>query len=1123
MKRGSRGRADLVRALAQDNPALTAAMAALLGYQEQPRAEPAGRGGATAAPGASRQAAFTDSPALQYAPADVPFWRIETYEPLVQEATPPPRQRPRTLTDPGWRQRPAQAPVLPPLAPMRTIRTRLRRVAAIQRASADVDLEATVERLSRGELLREVPRQRRRAWGAALYVIEDRARRLVPYWRDQDDVVAMLQQLYPPHGVSLARLGDGEQQPVLRWPEAQRGTSVLPAPHTLVVVLGDLGCLATQSEPLQRFWLHWGRLLHDNHNPAVALVPMPVQDVPAELARLWTVVRWDAGGPAGTAGAPGSRAATVQHLLTLLAPAIRLEPGLLRAVRCLLPEGRGDAGLEARVWQDAALRSQHSLAASLDPERRQAALARFAAQPVPVQSLVLAQIRAWRAQVHEAVWFEEVLSLAPQAQQTAVAAADLEDARQFFLAFAAALRPGESVSSATMAWVYRLTQRVPDTVEHDAEVRQAMQECYELVRPFMDETQIPPWSFPSRGASEGQTARRLALWQVADQVVLQGLESSSASEPFGVRHGSLLGVLRTLSGEVRMVPGPAAEADRSFWQDGLPPAWAKAWGYDEYGAWVTFRLQEIEQRLRWIEPGHFLMGSPENEEGRYANEGPQHNVYIARGFWLFETLCTQALWQAVMGTNPSHFQGARRPVENVSWEDCQTFLERLNARLPGLDTRLPTEAEWEYACRAGTETARYHKDVEAIAWHYDNSNNETHAVQEKCPNAWGLYDMLGNVEEWCQDGRRTYEAITMVDPYGSVDIGSFRSMRGGSWLYPALVARAALRFVVSPGRRDAHFGFRAASSSVNQPGGASATWSASQQQAEPAKTATRSPAAQRCDVQQQCTGSMVLPESAGFLLRTDCEQLRFGRYTRPAWASEMGRDEYGLWGMLEFKGVRQRLRWIPPGRFLMGSPLDEEGRLDREGPQHEVCLTRGFWLFDTPCTQALWQAVMDRNPSQFPGAERPVEQVSWEDCQQFVAAFTQQCPALPLTLPTEAQWEYACRAGTETARYQADLEAIAWYASNSNRATHEVGAKLPNAWGLYDMLGNVLEWCQDGLRDYEEGMVLDPVGPIEAGADRALRGGSWDYSAQYVRAAYRYWLHPGYRNAGTGFRAASSG
>ncbi|MBX2803507.1 MAG: formylglycine-generating enzyme family protein, partial [Myxococcales bacterium] len=122
-------------------------------------------------------------------------------------------------------------------------------------------------------------------------------------------------------------------------------------------------------------------------------------------------------------------------------------------------------------------------------------------------------------------------------------------------------------------------------------------------------------------------------------------------------------------------------------------------------------------RLRRIPPGRYLRGSPQSEEGRFDNEGPQHSVTISRGFWLGEVPVTQALWEAVMGENPSHFEGPSRPVERVSWKDAQAFCARLGERVAGLLPRLPTEADWEYACRAGTTGARWSEDLDAIAWH----------------------------------------------------------------------------------------------------------------------------------------------------------------------------------------------------------------------------------------------------------------------------------------------------------------------------------------------------------------------------------------------------------------------
>nr|VFK54314.1 MAG: Sulfatase-modifying factor enzyme 1 [Candidatus Kentron sp. TUN] len=138
-------------------------------------------------------------------------------------------------------------------------------------------------------------------------------------------------------------------------------------------------------------------------------------------------------------------------------------------------------------------------------------------------------------------------------------------------------------------------------------------------------------------------------------------------------------------------------------------------------------------------------------------------------------------------------------------------------------------------------------------------------------------------------------------------------------------------------------------------------------------------------------------------IRTDREVLTLRRRLRPAWASTAGRDGFGLWAEFEHGGVVQRLRWCPPGKFMMGSPTDEPGRYEDEGPQHEVVLREGFWLFHTPVTQQLWQAVMGENPSRFQDPHRPVENVSWRNSRRFLAVINERIPGLDLMLPSEAQ------------------------------------------------------------------------------------------------------------------------
>ena len=215
---------------------------------------------------------------------------------------------------------------------------------------------------------------------------------------------------------------------------------------------------------------------------------------------------------------------------------------------------------------------------------------------------------------------------------------------------------------------------------------------------------------------------------------------------------------------------------------------------------------------------------------------------------------------------------------------------------------------------------------------------------------------------------------------------------------------------------------------------------------------------------------------------------------------------------------------IPAGTFRMGSPYLDAEAPDNEKPAHRVTISPPFLLGRYPVTQTQWTAVMGNNPSLFKNnPNHPVESVSWDDVQTFLRKLNEQEGKEDYRLPTEAQWEYACRAGTETSRYHSEVNAIAWYLGNSNDQTQPVGQKLPNTWGLYDMLGNVWEWCQDGARTYTADTAVDPMGPIGADALRVVRGGSWYDSARGVRAAYRHAVLSNLRNDFLGFRCACSG
>lgn len=279
-------------------------------------------------------------------------------------------------------------------------------------------------------------------------------------------------------------------------------------------------------------------------------------------------------------------------------------------------------------------------------------------------------------------------------------------------------------------------------------------------------------------------------------------------------------------------PAPAAPAPPQVRRTVEVPAPEHYLFFDGFGEEVTDGGAVTVVRL---EPGRFSMGSPPGEEGRYLSED-RHEVLLTRSFLLGTVPVTQREYRAVLGTNPSRFQSDDRPVEMVSWFDAVSFCNALSrgegleeaylvkgsdVHWKGLDSpgwRLPTEAEWEYACRAGT-TSTHYGNLDDIAWHSGNAGGQTHPVRQKVPNAWGLYDMLGNVWEWCWDRRGRYPQGSVKDPIGA-NGGSERVSRGGSWYDDAEWVRATSRspHCGDPGRRGDDLGFRLARS-LPQAGG----------------------------------------------------------------------------------------------------------------------------------------------------------------------------------------------------------------------------------------------------------------------------------------------------------------
>ncbi len=502
----------------------------------------------------------------------------------------------------------------------------------------------------------------------------------------------------------------------------------------------------------------------------------------------------------------------------------------------------------------------------------------------------------------------------------------------------------------------------------------------------------------------------------------------------------------------------------------------------------------FEPELAYVAPGRFTMGSTRSESGHQGDEWPLRDVRLTEPFFLRTTEVTQAEWRRVMGTEPSVYRscGPDCPVESISFDDAIRFVNTLSER-QGLERcydgapgswqfrgvrcrgwRLPTEAEWEYAARAGTTTAYYSGDnlsaapscaadanLEPIAWYCGNAT-ATRPVAQKRPNAFGLYDMLGNVAEWVHDrysGTLYATDPSPTDPTGPAT-GDRGVVRGGSWNAFPRDTRAPNRQSVDPSLPSQTIGLR------------------------PARSAF----------------------------------------------------------------VR-----VPASAFTMGAPAGELGALASEAPAREVVLSRDYWIGATEVTQAEWAAHTGTSPSSFPGCgpSCPVETIDWEAAIAYANARSAAEGRTPCytggpgswspvgsgcdgyRLPSEAEWERAARAGDPRAFHSgpivgaacvdASLDAAGWFCGNAGGRTSPVATKAPNAFGLFDVHGNVGEWVEDRYgASYSSGAPrLDPAGPA-TGTERVSRGGAYDAEAALCRSASRLALAPDAARSTQGVRLAAS-
>lgn len=844
------------------------------------------------------------------------FWRATGYEPTAAgEARPEPEEL-LDLTGAG-RRRP---PSVPPLERWSRLVPALADTLRRSVPGRALDLRAIVLGLATGRTWVEVPRRVTQRWPARLVVTVDRSEPLIPLWDDQDAVTHRILRVLPRSAVHLRYFAD-------RPPPAR------PSGDAAELVLSDLGAYGGPSASL---WRSRGRraLGARARGPSLALLPAPRSAWPSPELEDLVLKPW------GRAGVEPSRAHRhgVEDLLTALAPATRIEPGLLRRLRRVLGL---DWSAEVEAWMHPDLARSPAGAAWRSREvmeRRRDLYAAWKDREAATASLAV--LRRWHEGVlPDELWFEELIVVRGTRGLNAEDADGLERYERRLCATVEATPEG--MRSLLFPYVRRaVRQRLGSELIGNAQWARVVERVAEA-----DPTIPRPAGLdPADMRATGEGPSRWAVWQVAG-----GLEVRPQDVP--VERGSLLGwvdgggaelrveigasraeVLRAPDGgRVHVVPSNVAGGARRAVR-GPDANWAVASGRDRYGWWAEARFGDVPMRFRWIEPGTFWMGSDEREiEEASEFESPRHLVTLSSGFWLAETPCTQRQWVALgCMRDTAHGEADERPVEDANWRNVEALLKRIPAY------RLPTEAEWEYACRAGTYGARYGA-LNDVAW-YSGNTALLQPVRSKAPNAWGLFDMLGAVWEWCADGVRKYNTRDARDPVGAVTPQAVRMRRGGSWRDEARCARAAFRGWHGTASPSDPLGFRLARGPWRSQ--AETTGRVPDGVTRPAGAPSRDGG----------------PEAGLVLVQTPRARLVLSASPRPRWASAIGRDAYGLWADLTLGDMSLRFRWVPPIELgwtnvtsvELFNALDDHRVRDRR-----TTLERGFWLQDRPLTAAV--------------------------------------------------------------------------------------------------------------------------------------------------------------------------
>ncbi len=691
-----------------------------------------------------------------------------------------------------------------------------------------IDLPRLIDDLCANRPLHELPMAAVRAWPQQITVILDASPHLRPVGDDFLSIVAELMAWFPER-ITLLLIEDAEYPDVIEVRNGQRREHrVMPelSPHAAVLVLSDLG-MAHPQRWSRLNWQAWGEQLNRGQRRPVALVPVHPPAWRADVTRHFDCAALDYRHPlqlqAAISTAEPLDDDEQDALLTLLAPMARITPALLRAARIAHPRGlsvsaeltfwaRPDFGAAQtfREWQDADLRRKYLGLLEQEPELQALAekvmLAHEASLPMRrqiEQKQILSAFRSAPLSDRQRQYVQCLLNTIDNMDP-------LE--RQFFDNWMAHLDDikGETARLEEIEPLYRrYYQRLSSSEQKGKEApMETGQFWLEIAGGLQGQIEVRASNDLSALANQSDAIRIPVQGNAFIRGEVEEPASGSRQLTRDIAPGETLALSEPLS---RFTISDAGKVQTFELMD-CPP-WATGIGRDRYGLFVEVEVIGVPFVMRWIPPGEFLMGSPENEPERDDDEGPQHRVRFEQGFWLAETACTQALWEAVMGNNPSKFKDdPEKPVENVGWKDARRFIETVNRNHPGLELRLPSEAEWEYACRAGTTTRYWFGDeITPEDANYGENNSGTVPVRHYRRNPWGLYQMHGNVWEWCQDEwHGSYEGAPEDGQPWETGDSEAHVCRGGSWYRYGRFLRSASRLIARLDFVVDYFGFRLA-------------------------------------------------------------------------------------------------------------------------------------------------------------------------------------------------------------------------------------------------------------------------------------------------------------------------